>query len=91
MQIPAIQTMSIGGLISALTLFGGMGRALAHWGHLGELAGHGHVIGAALAGVAVGLTALLAARGWDAADNDENIADTDGEDNDRSEGELIDA
>ena len=91
MQIPAIQTMSIGGLISALTLFGGMGGALAHWGHLGELAGHGHVIGAALAGVAVGLTALLAARCWDAADNDENIADTDGEDNDRSEGELIDA
>ena len=91
MQISAIQTMSIGGLISALTLFGGMGGALAHWGHFGELAGHGHVIGAALAGVAVGLTALLAARGWDAADNDENIADTDGEDNDRPEGELIDA
>ena len=35
------------------------GSANAHWGHLGELAGHAHIAGVVLAGLAVVLGA-----GW---------------------------
>ena len=37
--------------------------ALAHWGHLGELAGHGHLIGAGLGAMAVIGVAGLAVPG----------------------------
>ncbi len=37
-------------------------QALAHGGHLGELAGHSHWIGLAALGIAAGLIALLPQR-----------------------------
>ena len=36
--------------------------AFAHLGHLGEFAGHSHVAGAVLGGLAIGLTGILAAQ-----------------------------
>ena len=48
------------------------GSAVAHWGHLGDLAGHGHLAGAVLAGAAAVLAAgLIATHGnSDNKDND---------------------
>ena len=48
------------------------GSAVAHWGHLGYLAGHGHLAGAVLAGAAAVLAAgLIATHGnSDNKDND---------------------
>lgn len=54
--------------------------AYAHWGHVGELAGHGHVVGiAALAGAAALAAALAAARGKRAEKNDEESEEMDAE------------
>lgn len=47
------------GLVAVLPV----GTAQAHWGHLGELAGHAHVAGIALGGLAVALGAGLIVKG----------------------------
>ncbi len=54
--------------------------AHAHWGHVGELAGHGHIVGiAALAGAAALAAALAAARGKRAEENEEEAEDIEAE------------
>ncbi|MEK9961066.1 MAG: DUF6732 family protein, partial [Rhodobiaceae bacterium] len=45
--------------------------ALAHWGHLGELAGHGHLAGLALGAAAAVMAAALVVKGRDEAGQDE--------------------
>ncbi|MFK7902561.1 MAG: DUF6732 family protein [Nitratireductor sp.] len=51
--------------------------AFAHLGHVGELAGHGHLIAVGAGVVAVGLAALLGKKPKDAKDADaENDEDT---------------
>ena len=60
------------------------GAAMAHWGHLADLAGHSHVAGALLGGVAAALAAgLIATRGKNSGtaihDDDMSEQDTDGE------------
>ncbi len=52
------------------------GSAVAHWGHLGDLAGHGHLAGAALAGAAAVLaTGLIATCGNSDNKNNDITAD----------------
>jgi len=47
--------------------------AMAHWGHLGEVAGHGHLVAAGLAGViGLAIAGLAATKSSDAgSDSDE--------------------
>ena len=47
------------------------GPAIAHWGHLGDLAGHGHLAGAVLNGAAAVLAAGLIAT-YGNSDNKDN-------------------
>ena len=47
--------------LSFFFLFAGSQAAQAHWGHVGELAGHGHLIGLGAAAGAAALAAWLAA------------------------------
>lgn len=51
--------------------------AFAHLGHFGELAGHSHVAGAVLGGLAVGLAGILAAQSKRSQDRDVKKADSD--------------
>ena len=80
MKFPATYTTvtaAVGGLLPA--------PALAHWGHLGELAGHGHLVAVGLGAVAVAGLAGLAIWGRgtdqpedeavDTADNDDSRID----------------
>ena len=53
--------------------------AQAHWGHLGELAGHAHVAGVALAGIAVVLGAGLVAKSSKKSDEVSDTADAEPE------------
>ena len=60
------------------------GAAIAHWGHLADLAGHSLVAGALLGGVAAALAVgLIATRGKNSGtaihDDDMSEQDTDGE------------
>ena len=60
------------------------GPAMAHWGHLADLAGHSHVAGALLGGVAAALAAgLIATRSKNSGaaihDDDMSEQDTNGE------------
>jgi len=41
MKIPEIRVIAASALAGTTMVFGGVPTALAHWGHLGELAGHG--------------------------------------------------
>ena len=50
------------------------GPAVAHWGHLGDLAGHGHLAGAVLAGAAAVLAAGLIATCGNSDNKDNEIA-----------------
>ena len=61
------------------------GSANAHWGHLGELAGHAHIAGVALAGLAVVLGAGLALKGKGQVDETAGDAEADTE----TEGEPV--
>ena len=56
--------------------FGSIASANAHVGHLGELAGHAHVAGVALAGIAAVLGAALIARGRAEAQDASTDTDT---------------
>ena len=49
--------------VMIVTTHGGLmsGPAMAHWGHLGDLAGHSHIAGVVFGGVAAALAAGLAA------------------------------
>ena len=53
--------------------------AQAHWGHLGDLAGHAHVAGVALAGIAVVLGAGLAVKGKKKSDDASDAAEAEPE------------
>ena len=86
-KMPNIPNGAASGLASVMMLFGGMSGAVAHWGHLGEVAGHGHLIGAALGVAAAVLAAALVAEGRAQTADDEENAETDTDD----EGELADA
>ncbi len=91
MNFPDIPKLATGGLTAAAVTMGGMPGALAHWGHLGEVAGHGHMVGAALGVAAAGLAAALLARGRNQTTDDEDNAETDREINTGDEGDLADA
>ena len=60
---------AIYGLVSA--------PAFAHLGHLGEFAGHSHVAGALLGGLAAGLAGILTAHSKRSKDSDMKKADSD--------------
>jgi hypothetical protein len=90
-KIPKFPKMAAIGVASVTMLFGGMSGALAHWGHLGELAGHGHLIGAAFGAAAAVLAAALVIKGRVQADSEEDAAQTDSDEADAPEGELTDA
>ena len=60
-----------------------MSSANAHIGHIGELAGHGHVIGVAGLVAAAAMAALLAQRGK--SKSDDKIAEADSASADESE------
>ena len=62
-------------LISALTLLWA-NAAVAHTGHLAEVAGHGHWLGAAALGAAIALGAWAALKG---KKNEKSEADDDAE------------
>ena len=49
------------------------GPAVAHWGHLGDLAGHGHLAGAVLAGAAAVLAVGLIATCGNSDNKDNDI------------------
>lgn len=63
-----------------LFLFAGFSSsAFAHWGHVGELAGHGHVIAiGALVGAAALAAALLKPKG-EKAESEDEAEETEGE------------
>lgn len=56
------------------------GSAHAHPGHLAEVAGHGHWLGAAALGAAIALGALAALKGKKNENSDVEEADLDDED-----------
>jgi hypothetical protein len=96
MKIPEIRVIAASALASTTMVFGGVPTALAHWGHLGELAGHGHLAGLALGAAAAVMAAALVVKGRDEAGQDEAGRDegagdpapgADGE----PEGETVDA
>lgn len=60
--------------------------AFAHLGHFGELAGHSHVAGAVLGGLAIGLAGILAAQNKRSKDRDMKTADTDAGDEGADDG-----
>ena len=90
MTLPDIRTMALTALTTMMLAGGGAQSALAHWGHLGELAGHGHLAGAALGAAAAILAAALPARIRDQVDSEENAAETSAAD-DEPQGDPVDA
>ena len=64
--------------------------AFAHLGHLGEFAGHSHVAGAVLGGLAIGLTGILAAQSRRAKDRDMKTADENTSDDQCEHPEIAD-
>ena len=91
MKFPEIRAIAASALAATTMLFAAVPSALAHWGHLGELAGHGHLAGLALGAVAAVMAAALVVKGRDEADRDEEAADpASGADGDR-DGEPADA
>ena len=71
MKIPEIRVIAASALAGTTMVFGGVPAALAHWGHLGELAGHGHLAGLALGAAAAVMAAALVVKGRDEAGRDE--------------------
>jgi hypothetical protein len=71
-------------------LCGGMHSAFAHVGHLGEVAGHGHLVGAVLGIAAAAMAAMLAAKARATATEDEDDT-ADSNDISEPEGEPADA
>ena len=64
--LPTRQTLTATAAIMAIALLN-PAVAMAHWGHLGELAGHGHLVAAGLAAAAVAAVGLAVARPQDDA------------------------
>ena len=91
MNLPNIPKVAAIGLASVTTLFGGMPGALAHWGHLGELAGHGHLAGAAFGAAAAMLAAALVIKDRVQANSEEDTATADSGTDSEHEGERTDA
>ena len=91
MTFPNIRRIATIWLAGAMMTFGGMQSALAHWGHLGELAGHGHLVGAGLGAAAAVMAAALVARRRDENSADDSAADTDSGETEEPEGDLADA
>lgn len=61
----------MGGMaVSALCLFAWQTPAFAHVGHIGELAGHGHLVGIALTGAAIALAGWAVKVGADQSNSD---------------------
>ena len=71
MKIPEIRVIAASALAGTTMVFGAVPAAMAHWGHLGELAGHGHLAGLALGAAAAVMAAALVAKGRDEAGRDE--------------------
>jgi hypothetical protein len=71
MKIPEIRVIAASALAGTTMVFADMPAAMAHWGHLGELAGHGHLAGLALGAAAAVMAAALVAKGRDEAASDE--------------------
>ena len=88
-KMPNIPNWATSGLAFVMMLFGGMSGAMAHSGHLGEFAGHGHLIGAALGVAAAVLAAALVAKGRAQTADDEENAET--VTDNENEGEFADA
>ena len=91
MNLSNIPKIAAIGLASMTMLFGGISGALAHWGHLGELAGHGHLVGVALGAAAAVLAAALVVKDRGQANSEEDTAEVDGNKTGESEGDLTDA
>ena len=71
MKIPEIRVIAASALAGTTMMFGGVPAAMAHWGHLGELAGHGHLAGLALgAAAAIMAAALVVKRRNEAGSNE---------------------
>lgn len=88
MHFPDFRKLAAGGLAVTVATIGGTTAALAHWGHLGEMAGHGHLTGVAL-GVVVALAAAFTVKGKDQTQIAEDDDSTEPGPND--EGELAHA
>ena len=58
-----------------LCLFGLPGTALAHAGHIGELAGHDHLLAGVAIGIAIAIGLAGALKGRDEADADDETGD----------------
>ena len=71
MKIPEIRVIAASALAGTTMVFGGVPAAMAHWGHLGELAGHGHLAGLALGAAAAIMAAALVTKGRDEAGSNE--------------------
>ena len=71
MKIPEIRVIAASALAGTTMVFGGVPAAMAHWGHLGELAGHGHLAGLALGAAAAVMAAALVAKGRDEVGSNE--------------------
>ena len=91
MNLSNIPKIAAIGLASMTMLSGGISGALAPWGHLGELAGHGHLVGVALGAAAAVLAAALVVKDCGQASSDADAIDEDGDETGESEGELKDA
>ena len=91
MNLPTIPKRAAIGLAAVTMLFGGMPGALAHWGHLGELVGHGHLVGVVLGAAAAVLVAALVVKGRGQPNSAEDVAEADGNETGETEGELADA
>ena len=73
MKIPETRVIADSALAGTTMVFGGVPAAMAHWGHLGELAGHGHLAGLALGAAAAVMAAALVAKGRDEASRRDEV------------------
>lgn len=97
-SLPMAHATMVAGAILTVLVVGSTQRAQAHWGHLGDMAGHGHWIGVALAGAAAVMAAALAWLQRNEADEESAEGATEGDDSreqdvmdDVPEGETADA
>ena len=66
-------------LIPILATFFVVSPSFAHSGHLGELAGHAHLLGWGLLADAIAATAAIARLKGKTSDNDDDLDDEEGE------------
>ena len=65
LRLKPVLTTSVTGVATAMIGLSPV-TAFAHWGHLGELAGHGHLVAAGLAAAAVAVAGLAVIKPQDA-------------------------